>query len=173
MKLSQLSRFTHSLVIVFRIILIFLIKILSMTIIMYTDGACHGNPGPGGWAVVVMEGDTKHSLYGAEKYTTNNRMELKAAIKGLQHFSVRQKINLHTDSQYLKNGITLWINKWQKNNWRTTSGEPVKNKDLWLELLDGIKLHEVNWYWVKGHANNKGNIEADVLATRAIELSRQ
>ena len=135
---------------------------------IYTDGACIGNPGPGGWAAIIFEQKQKKELCGGEKYTTNNRMELVAAIQGLKHFSKKKKIKIYTDSKYLKDGISTWIKKWEKNNWRTSNKKKVKNIDLWIDLNNLIKFHEVKWKWVKGHSTNELNNLADKIAKKAV-----
>ena len=141
-----------------------------MKINIYTDGACSGNPGIGGWgAVILIEDKEPIKLNGGSKETTNNKMELLAAIKVLQYFQKPEAINLHTDSQYVKNGIELWIKKWKKNGWRTSSKKPVKNQDLWEELDLEITKHKVEWHWVKGHAGNKFNELAELLARKYIQ----
>ncbi len=139
-------------------------------IIIYTDGACRGNPGPGGWGVVLESGQHYKELYGAELNTTNNRMELTAAIKALQ--SLKQpghKVELYTDSVYVKNGITQWLIGWKSNGWKTASKKPVKNAELWQQLDETNQQHEVKWHWVKGHSGEKGNEKADQLANQAID----
>ena len=136
---------------------------------IYTDGACSGNPGPGGWAAVILEGDeVKEMIYGNEKNTTNNKMELLAPIKAIQKFKRKSEISIFTDSTYVKEGITVWINKWEKNGWKTASKKPVKNKDLWKKLKDLSSKHSIKWIWVKGHAQNKYNNIVDELAQGAI-----
>ena len=136
---------------------------------IYTDGACSGNPGPGGWAAVIVEGDeVKEMIYGNEKNTTNNKMELLAPIKAIQKFKRKSEISIFTDSTYVKEGITVWINKWEKNGWKTASKKPVKNKDLWKKLKDLSSKHSIKWIWVKGHAHNKYNNIVDELAQGAI-----
>jgi ribonuclease HI len=133
---------------------------------MYTDGSCSGNPGPGGWgAVIVKNGKVMAELSGGEKNTTNNRMELIAAIRSLQYPENPASVVLYTDSEYVKNGITKWISAWRKNGWKTSANKPVKNKDLWEELVEASERHDVSWQWVKGHAGNKYNERADSLAT--------
>ncbi|SDK26194.1 ribonuclease HI [Microbulbifer yueqingensis] len=136
---------------------------------IYTDGACRGNPGPGGWGALLIHGDAEKELYGGEPHTTNNRMELLAAIKALAALKQRCRVDLHTDSQYLRQGITSWINNWKKNGWKTSAKKPVKNADLWRELDEGIADHDVHWHWVKGHAGHPGNERADQLANRGID----
>ena len=131
---------------------------------VYTDGACSGNPGPGGWGVLIIDGAERTELSGGEAETTNNRMELLAAIKALQETPAGQPLQLYTDSQYVKNGINSWINNWKRNGWKTASRKPVKNKDLW-EALDSLREdREVAWHWVKGHDGHPGNERADELA---------
>tara|TARA_Y100001960_G_scaffold110257_1_gene118154 strand:- start:222 stop:650 length:429 start_codon:yes stop_codon:yes gene_type:complete len=139
-------------------------------ITIYTDGACSGNPGIGGWGIVILELKKEPIfLNGGDDNTTNNQMELTAAIKALKYFEEREKITLFTDSQYVKNGIESWINNWKKNGWKTTSKKPVKNKELWVELDFLIAKHSVIWKWVKGHAGNLYNEKADLLARKYIE----
>lgn len=135
---------------------------------IYTDGACKGNPGPGGWGVVLLAGKHRRELNGAEPATTNNRMELRAAIAGLAALNRRCRVTLVTDSEYLKNGITSWIVGWQRNGWRTKDKQPVKNADLWQELLALTQRHEIAWRWTKGHANDAENNRCDELANAAI-----
>jgi|TARA_B100000959_G_scaffold230334_1_gene246332 ribonuclease HI len=137
---------------------------------IYTDGACLGNPGPGGWAFIIKYGSGKiKEISGSEKYTTNNKMELTAAIKAVQYFKKKIIINIYTDSKYLKDGITIWIKKWKLNGWKTSNKKKVKNSDLWKLLEEGIKDHEIHWVWVKGHNENLFNEKADMLAKKAIE----
>ncbi|MBB5210674.1 ribonuclease HI [Microbulbifer hydrolyticus] len=136
---------------------------------IYTDGACRGNPGPGGWGALLMSGDAEKELCGGEAMTTNNRMELMAAIEALGALNQRCHVDLHTDSQYVRQGITGWIHNWKRNGWKTASKKPVKNADLWQALDDAITNHEVQWHWVKGHAGNPGNERADALANRGID----
>ncbi len=138
-------------------------------ITVYTDGACSGNPGKGGWGVVILINKDEIFLNGGDNNTTNNKMELTAAIEALKHFKKREDITLITDSKYVKDGIQTWIKNWKKNNWKTSAKKPVKNKELWIELDDLITRHHVNWEWVKGHAGNKYNEKADDLARRYIE----
>jgi len=136
---------------------------------LYTDGACRGNPGPGGWGVLLRFNGTEKSLYGGEKETTNNRMELTAAIKGLEALTKPCTVVLTTDSQYVKNGITQWIINWKKNNWSTSAKKPVKNVDLWKQLDELVKKHQVKWEWVRGHTGHAENELADALANRGID----
>ncbi|QKX18011.1 ribonuclease HI [Microbulbifer sp. YPW1] len=136
---------------------------------IYTDGACRGNPGPGGWGALLMSGDAEKELCGGESMTTNNRMELMAAIKALDALNQRCQVDLHTDSQYVRQGITGWIHNWKRNGWKTANKKPVKNADLWQALDAAITNHEVQWHWVKGHAGNPGNERADALANRGID----
>tara|TARA_B100001540_G_C15807683_1_gene642861 strand:- start:2583 stop:3011 length:429 start_codon:yes stop_codon:yes gene_type:complete len=137
---------------------------------IYTDGACSGNPGIGGWGVVILiNTDQPILLNGGENETTNNRMELTAAIQALKHFEKKQSIKLITDSRYVKDGIESWIINWKKNGWKTSSKKPVKNKDLWIELDKLIAFHDITWNWVKGHSGEKYNEKADFLARRFIE----
>ncbi|GAA4671877.1 ribonuclease HI [Gordonia humi] len=132
-----------------------------------TDGACLGNPGPGGWGAVLRYGDVEKELSGAEPDTTNNRMELMGAIQALNALTRPSHVILYTDSSYVRNGITKWVNGWIKNGWKNSSKQPVKNMDLWQELLEAEKRHTVDWRWVKGHAGDKYNEIADTLATTA------
>ncbi|MFA5631500.1 MAG: ribonuclease HI [Porticoccaceae bacterium] len=136
---------------------------------IFTDGACRGNPGPGGWGALLRYGNTEKSLYGAEPLTTNNRMELMAAIAALAALKEPCNVRLTTDSQYVRQGITQWIAAWQKKNWRTADKKPVKNVDLWQRLLAESERHQVEWCWVKGHSGHRENEIADSLANRAID----
>ena len=136
---------------------------------IYTDGACSGNPGPGGWGVLLTYGDQSKELSGGEaSATTNNRMELMAAIQALESLTRPTRVRLHTDSAYLRNGITSWLPTWKRNNWRTASKQPVKNEELWRRLDAAAARHEVEWLWVKGHAGNPGNERADALANKGM-----
>jgi len=134
---------------------------------MATDGACKGNPGPGGWGVVIRAGDKERELSGGEKLTTNNRMELTAAIKGLEALKRPCKVVLSTDSRYVIDGLTKWLAGWQRNGWRTAARQPVKNADLWQELIAAAAPHRIRWEWVKGHAGHPENERADKLASDA------
>ena len=139
---------------------------------IYTDGACSGNPGIGGWgAVIFSNSDDVVFLNGGENITTNNRMELTAAIKSIAYFKNRSNLEIFTDSKYLKDGIERWILNWKKNGWKTSNKKPVKNKDLWVQLDKEILKHNIKWNWVKGHANNEFNEKADSLARKYIEES--
>ncbi len=139
-------------------------------ITIYTDGACSGNPGVGGWGVVILNNASEPIyLNGGENNTTNNRMELLAAINSIIYFKEKKELEIFTDSKYLKDGIESWIHKWKINGWKTTNRKPVKNKDLWLKLDQQILKHKIKWNWVKGHANNKFNDKADLLARKYIE----
>ena len=141
---------------------------MNNKVIIYTDGACSGNPGKGGWgAVLIHEGNEKY-LSGYDKMTTNNKMELTATIESLKSIKTKSKIELYTDSQYVKNGINSWIINWRKNGWKTASKKPVANKELWIALDECAAKHEVIWFWVKGHAGNKYNEIADELAVKAM-----
>ena len=136
---------------------------------IYTDGACSGNPGPGGWGVVIIDKDNNQiNISGKEKNTTNNRMELMAPIIALKKIKSKSNVMIFTDSTYVKNGITEWIKKWEKNDWKNSNKKPVKNKDLWIKLNDLCQKNKVIWKWIKGHSNNKYNNLADDLATSAI-----
>ena len=138
-------------------------------VVIYTDGACSGNPGPGGWGAVLRWNGTQKELHGGEPQTTNNRMELMAAIQALEALNRPSRVQLHTDSTYLLNGITKWIEGWERNGWRTSAKRPVKNEDLWHRLIAAKNGHEVSWLWVKGHAGEEGNERADALARLGIE----
>ena len=136
---------------------------------IFTDGACRGNPGPGGWGVLLRYGDKQKELWGGERNTTNNRMELTAAIKALEALSRRCDVKLTTDSQYVRNGITQWIENWKKKGWKTASRQPVKNEDLWRRLDELVGDHNIEWHWVKGHSGHVENEMADQLANRGID----
>ena len=132
-----------------------------------TDGACKGNPGPGGWGALIRSGTTEKELSGGELLTTNNRMELTAAIEGLNALKRPCHVTLSTDSRYVMDGLTKWIKGWQKNGWKTATKQPVKNADLWQKLIDAAKPHRIEWVWVKGHAGHPDNERADTLASDA------
>lgn len=134
---------------------------------IFTDGACKGNPGPGGWGAIIRSGAREKELSGGEPLTTNNRMELLAAIRALEALKRPCRVVLTTDSVYVRDGITKWIHGWQKNGWKTAARQPVKNAELWQELLDAVKPHRIDWRWVKGHAGHPENERADVLACAA------
>ena len=136
---------------------------------IYTDGGYRGNPGPGGWGAVLLWGDHSKEIYGYEKDTTNNRMELLAAIEGLNHLTRNMTVRLFTDSKYVKQGISEWIHNWKKNGWKTASKKPVKNQDLWIRLDKLIGDHDVSWHWVKGHSGDPMNELADQLANKAMD----
>jgi ribonuclease HI len=134
---------------------------------MFTDGACRGNPGPGGWAVLIRAGARERELSGGEPLTTNNRMELTAAINALEALKRPCRVVLHTDSEYVRNGVTRWVTGWVRNNWRNAARDPVANMELWQRLLAAAKPHAVEWKWVRGHAGDAMNERADKLATAA------
>ena len=136
---------------------------------VYTDGACRGNPGPGGWAAVLRYKGHEKTLYGAEPITTNNRMELMAAIRALESFKRPCRVRLTTDSQYVQKGITEWLANWKRNGWKTAAKKPVKNADLWQRLDTAIAGHEIQWKWVRGHSGHPENELADELANKAID----
>ncbi|AJC19323.1 ribonuclease HI [Pandoraea pulmonicola] len=139
---------------------------------IYTDGACKGNPGPGGWGALLVAGKHRKEMFGGEANTTNNRMELLAVIRALEALNKPCHVVLHTDSQYVQKGISEWIHGWKARGWKTAAKEPVKNADLW-QMLDAVtQMHEVEWRWVKGHAGHEGNEAADRLANRGVESLR-
>ncbi len=140
-----------------------------MRVTVYTDGACRGNPGPGGWGALLISGSHERELWGGERATTNNRMELLAAIRALEALKQPCSVELHTDSVYVRNGITSWLKSWKKNGWKTSSKTAVKNRDLWEQLEQLAAQHEVDWRWVRGHAGDPGNERADQLANRGID----
>ena len=141
-------------------------------VVIYTDGACSGNPGPGGWAAILISGEHEKELKGGEPVTTNNRMELMAAISALEALKRPSLVDIHTDSQYLRNGIMAWINQWKRNGWRTAEKKPVKNEDLWRRLDAAIGRHRVRWHWVRGHAGHDLNERADRLAREGLAAAR-
>jgi ribonuclease HI len=136
---------------------------------IYTDGACRGNPGPGGWAALLIAGERRKEVSGAETATTNNRMELQAAIEGLNALKRRCRVLLYTDSKYVLHGITEWLPQWKARGWRTAAREPVKNQDLWERLDAAAAAQDIEWHWVKGHSGHDGNEYVDALANRAID----
>ena len=140
---------------------------------IYTDGACKGNPGPGGWGVLMKSGPTERELFGGERLTTNNRMELMAVIQGLQALKRPCSVNLYVDSQYVLKGMTEWLRGWKAKGWRTSTNQPVKNVELWqaLDELVNKSGHAIDWHWVRGHDGNAGNERADVLANRGVEVA--
>ena len=142
------------------------------TLHMWTDGACKGNPGPGGWGVLMTYGEHVRELLGGEALTTNNRMELMAVIRGLESLKRHRVVHLHVDSVYVMNGMTRWIHAWKRNGWRTADKKPVKNAELWQELETQVAKHEVHWEWVKGHAGDPGNERADQLANLGVDQVR-
>jgi len=138
-------------------------------VIIYTDGACRGNPGPGGWGALVRFDNVEKEIFGGQANTTNNQMELSAAIEGLSILTEPCNVELFTDSKYVMDGITQWIQNWKKNNWRTAAKKDVKNKELWQKLDQLITQHQVQWHWVKGHSGDAGNEAADLLANKGID----
>jgi ribonuclease HI len=141
----------------------------SGKVVVFTDGACSGNPGPGGWGAILTYGGVEKELMGGERLTTNNRMELMAAISALEAMKRPCRVELHTYSQYVKNGITSWIHNWKRNGWRTADRKPVKNEDLWRRLDQALAIHAVDWRWVKGHAGHDMNERADALARAGLK----
>ena len=142
---------------------------MSESIRIYTDGACRGNPGPGGWGALLIAGKREKQLWGGEALTTNNRMELTAAIRGLEALKRRCHVDLYTDSQYVRNGIREWLAQWKKRGWKTANKKPVKNQDLWERLDALVAGHDIEWHWVRGHSGHDGNERADQLANRGID----
>jgi ribonuclease HI len=142
---------------------------MSNTVIIYTDGACKGNPGPGGWGAYLKYHSHEKELFGGEAETTNNRMELMAAIQALEVLNRTCQIRLHTDSKYLLQGMTEWMANWKKKGWKTAANKPVKNEDLWRKLDEAIQSHRIEWVWVKGHNGDPGNERADSLANKGID----
>ncbi len=137
---------------------------------IYTDGACKGNPGPGGWGALILQGDTKNEIYGGEANTTNNRMEIMAVIRALKTINAENEITVFTDSTYVQKGINEWIAKWKINGWRTSNKKEVKNKDLWVQLDNLTSQLKINWVWVKGHSGHPGNDRADYLANKGVGM---
>jgi ribonuclease HI len=137
-------------------------------VVIYTDGACSGNPGPGGWGAIMMSGPHRKEISGGEANTTNNRMELFAAIAALEALKRPSQVDLHTDSSYLRNGITQWIHGWKRNGWRTADRKPVKNAELWQRLEEATHRHQITWHWIKGHAGQPENERADELARKGM-----
>jgi ribonuclease HI len=135
---------------------------------IYTDGACKGNPGPGGWGAILRCGDQEKELFGGDPVTTNNRMEMSAALEALRALKQPCVVQLYTDSQYLRQGITEWLQNWVRKNWKTSAGQPVKNRDLWEALLQETTRHDIKWHWVKGHSGHPMNERADQLANRGV-----
>jgi len=140
---------------------------------IYTDGACSGNPGPGGWGAILRKDATEKELFGGEALTTNNRMEMTAVIEALRALKAPVEARVHTDSQYVQKGISEWIHGWKRRGWKTANKEPVKNEDLWRELDRLAAQHRIEWIWVKGHAGHAENERADALARRGVELARK
>ena len=139
-------------------------------VVIYTDGACKGNPGPGGWGALLQYGEREKELFGGEPLTTNNRMELRAVIEALSALTRPSVVTLYTDSVYVRSGIMTWIHNWKRNGWKTSDKKPVKNADLW-QILDKVSgTHRIEWHWVKGHADNPGNNRADALANRGVPV---
>jgi len=138
------------------------------TVVIYTDGACKGNPGPGGWGALLEYDGRRKELFGGEPHTTNNRMELVAVIRALEALKRESDVAIYTDSQYVKNGIEAWIHAWKRNGWKTSDKKPVKNEDLWRELDELATRHRISWHWVRGHDDNPGNERADELANQGV-----
>ncbi len=136
---------------------------------VYADGACKGNPGPGGWGALLLTGGKERELHGGEPATTNNRMELTAVIRALESLPRGSRVRLYTDSQYVQKGMTEWIASWKRRGWRTVDKKPVKNEDLWRQLDEEARHHKVEWHWVKGHAGHPGNERADALANKGVD----
>jgi ribonuclease HI len=136
---------------------------------VYADGACKGNPGPGGWGVLMIAGSRERELHGGEPTTTNNRMELTAVIRALESLPQGSRVRLYTDSQYVQKGMTEWLSSWKRRGWRTADKKPVKNKDLWQRLDELARNHKMEWHWVKGHAGHPGNERADALANKGVD----
>ncbi len=144
-------------------------SVTEQKIVIYTDGACRGNPGPGGWGASLRYNGHSKTLYGSEKTTTNNQMELMAAIKALEALTRKCQVELYTDSKYVLKGITEWMPDWKKRGWKTAAKKPVKNVELWQRLDAAVQKHDISWNWVKGHTGDAGNEEADALANQAID----
>jgi ribonuclease HI len=142
---------------------------MAASIDIYTDGACRGNPGPGGWAALLISGAHEREISGAETLTTNNRMELTAVIRALEALKRPVQASIYTDSQYVRKGVLEWLSQWKARGWKTADKKPVKNQDLWQALDDLVQRHELEWHWVKGHSGNAGNERVDALANRAID----
>jgi ribonuclease HI len=145
---------------------------VSEVVKIYTDGACKGNPGPGGWGALLQAGGRERELFGGEPHTTNNRMELTAVIRALEALTRRCRVEVYTDSEYVRNGITEWLPNWKRRGWKTADRKPVKNVDLWQALDAAATRHEVRWHWVRGHAGHPENERADALANRGVPPSR-
>ena len=145
---------------------------MTKEVVIYTDGACSGNPGPGGWGAILSYGGHKKELHGGEAHTTNNRMELTAAIRALEALRRPVPVTIYTDSQYLRQGITEWLAGWKRKNWRTSTKQPVKNEDLWRELDALVQVYQIDWRWVKGHAGHPENERADELARMGVAEAR-
>ena len=143
--------------------------VTETTVNIYADGGCRGNPGPGGWGVLMQSGENSKELWGGEANTTNNRMELTAVIRALEALKRPTAAHIHTDSQYVQKGISQWIHNWKRNGWRTADNKPVKNAELWQRLDELSQTHDLKWLWVKGHAGHPGNERADALANRGID----
>ena len=146
---------------------------LNEVIEIYTDGACKGNPGVGGWGALLRSGEHTREIFGGEALTTNNRMELTAVIRALETLKRPSRVRLHTDSKYVQQGISSWIHQWKKRGWRTADKKPVKNEDLWRELDEAASRHEIDWIWVRGHSGHDGNERADELANRGCLLAKE
>jgi len=137
---------------------------------IYTDGACKGNPGPGGWGALLRSGEHEKEIFGGERHTTNNRMEITAVIESLKLVKKKAKVCIYTDSTYVKDGISSWIKQWKINGWKTAAKKPVKNEELWRELDLLVSQHQIEWVWVKGHAGDEGNERADALANKGVTM---
>jgi ribonuclease HI len=146
---------------------------MTETVRIYTDGACKGNPGPGGWGALLRVGEREKELFGGEPETTNNRMELAAVINALASLKRSCEVEIYTDSQYVRNGITEWLAQWRRRGWKTADGKQVKNLDLWLALEREAGRHKVRWHWVRGHSGHDGNERADALANRGVATLKQ